>query len=56
MAADNVSFGGVEEVIEELALFREAGVSDLMVRCMSVDEPDAIETIEHCATVRRALL
>lgn len=55
MGPENVTYGGVEQVIEELAPFREAGVSALMIRCMSVDEPDALETIECCGEVRRAL-
>jgi alkanesulfonate monooxygenase SsuD/methylene tetrahydromethanopterin reductase-like flavin-dependent oxidoreductase (luciferase family) len=55
MTAANVTYGGVEEVAEELARFRDLGVSELMVRCMSVEEPDALETIECCGEVRRAL-
>lgn len=56
MGEDNVTYGGVEQAIEELASFREAGVFELMVRCMSVGESDALETLECCGDVRRALL
>jgi alkanesulfonate monooxygenase SsuD/methylene tetrahydromethanopterin reductase-like flavin-dependent oxidoreductase (luciferase family) len=55
MVAENVTYGGVEEAIDQLSSFRAVGVSELLVRCMSVDDADAIETIECCAEVRRAL-
>lgn len=54
MDSSQLVYGGVEEVVDRLAPFQGMGVSELMVRCMSVDEPDALETIECCGEVRRA--
>ncbi len=55
MTSEQLVYGGAEQVIDQLGPFKEIGVSELMVRCMNVDEPDALETIECCGEVRRAL-
>lgn len=55
MTSEQLVYGGVEQVIDQLGPFKEMGISELMIRCMNVDEPDALETIECCGEVRRAL-
>lgn len=50
-----VAYGGVEDVAEQLAPFRELGFTDVIVRCMTIDQGDALETLELCGEVRELL-
>ena len=52
---ESVAYGGVGEVVEQLAPFREIGVDEVIVRCMTIDQADALETLELCGEVRQAL-
>ncbi len=55
MPGEHLVYGGVDEVAEHLAGFAERGVEEVMVRCMSPDQAEALETIECCGEVRRSL-
>ncbi len=55
LGKESVAYGGIQEVIEQLAPFREAEVDELIVRCMTIDQADALETLELCGEVRRSL-
>jgi len=55
MPRDAVAYGGVDDVAEQLAPFRELGFSDVIVRCMTVEQADAEETLQLCGEVRRLL-
>jgi alkanesulfonate monooxygenase SsuD/methylene tetrahydromethanopterin reductase-like flavin-dependent oxidoreductase (luciferase family) len=56
MTRDMLAFGGVESVIEQLAPFKDLGVDEIVVRCMQIDQADALETLELAGEVRAALL
>jgi len=53
MQAENVVIGGVGQAIEQLAAFADMGVADVIVRCMTDDDAEALETIEACGEIRR---
>ncbi len=55
MPRDAVAYGNVDDVVEQLAPFRELGFSDVIVRCMTIEQPDALETLELCGEVRNML-
>lgn len=55
MQREQLVYGSVDDVTESLAGFAERGVEEVMVRCMSTDQAEALETIECCGRVRRAL-
>lgn len=48
-------YGGVERVTEELAVFAELGFDDVIIRCMSIPQADAIETLTLAGRVRANL-
>ncbi len=53
MQTENVVIGGIDDAVEQFAAFAEMGVSDVIIRCMSDDDGEAIETIASCGEVRR---
>jgi hypothetical protein len=55
MTGDMLAYGGVDATIEKLAAFRDLGVDEIVIRCMSIDQADALETIELAGEVRAAL-
>lgn len=55
MPREAVAYGGVEDVAEQLAPYRDLGFSDVIVRCMTVGQTEARETLELCGEVRRLL-
>ncbi len=55
MPREAVAYGGVEEVATQLAPFRDLGFSDVIVRCMTITQADALETLELCGEVRKLL-
>lgn len=55
MSREMVVYGGVESAIEQLAPLRDLGVDEVVVRCMTVEQPDALETLELAGEVRAAL-
>jgi len=55
MTGDMLAYGGVEATTEKLAAFRDLGVDEIVIRCMSIDQADALETIELAGEVRAAL-
>ncbi len=55
MRRESVVYGGVADAVEHLAPYAEAGIDDVIVRCMAVDQADALETLERCGEVRAAL-
>ena len=55
VGADQVSYGTVEQVTDELQAFADIGFHDLIIRCMSPDQQVALETIAAAGEVRDAL-
>jgi len=55
MPREAVCYGGIDEVAEQLAPFRDLGFTDVIVRCMTINQADALETIELCGQVRELL-
>ena len=55
MSRDMVVYGGVESVVDQLAPFVDLGVDEIVIRCMAVDQADALETLELAGEVRAAL-
>ena len=55
VGADQVSYGTVEQVTDELQAFADIGFDDLIIRCMSPDQQVALETIAAAGEVRDAL-
>ena len=55
MPRDALAYGGVEDVAEQLSPFKDLGFSDVIVRCMTIGQPDALETLELCGEVRSLL-
>ncbi len=55
MPSEAVAYGGADDVAEQLAPFRDLGFSDVIVRAMTVEQDDAVETLELCREVRRLL-
>ncbi|MEO0492183.1 MAG: LLM class flavin-dependent oxidoreductase [Actinomycetota bacterium] len=55
MTREGVAYGGVDDVVEQLAVFDEIGFDEITVRCMSISQADAVETLTLCGEVRSAL-
>ena len=55
LGPDDVACGGVEEVAAFLAADLSAGFDDLALRCMNVEQADALETIELLGEIRGLL-
>ncbi len=55
MTSDAVVFGGVDEAVERLGRFAAIGVDEIAIRCMDIDQADALETLECAGDVRIAL-
>lgn len=55
MPREAVAYGGVDAVVEQLLPYRDLGFADVIVRCMSVDQADALETLELCGEVKAGL-
>ncbi len=55
MSRDTVVCGGVDEVAERLSAYAEVGVDEIVIRCMNVDQREALETLECAGDVREAL-
>jgi len=55
MPREALAYGGVEDVAEQLAPFRDLGFSDVIVRCMTITQADALETLQLCGEVRSLL-
>ncbi|MEM7139636.1 MAG: LLM class flavin-dependent oxidoreductase [Actinomycetota bacterium] len=53
--ADAVAYGGVDQVTEQLAVYRDLGFDGVMVRCMAVPQPDAVESLTLAGRVRANL-
>ena len=56
MNRDMLVYGGVDQVTEDLAAFRDLGFDDVILRCMTVPQADALETLELAGEVRASLL
>ncbi len=50
-----VAYGGVDDVAEQLSVFKDIGFDEVTVRCMMVSQADAVETLALCGEVRAAL-
>jgi alkanesulfonate monooxygenase SsuD/methylene tetrahydromethanopterin reductase-like flavin-dependent oxidoreductase (luciferase family) len=55
MGLDQVVVGSPASVAEQFAAWRDLGFDDVIVRCMTVPQHDAMETIENLAEVRALL-
>jgi len=55
MPREAVAYGNVDDVAEQLAPFRDLGFSDVIVRCMTIEQRDALETLQLCGEVRHLL-
>ncbi len=55
MPREAVVYGGVDAAVEQLAPFREIGFDEVVVRCMTVAQADALETLELMGEVRDRL-
>ncbi|MEM9203639.1 MAG: LLM class flavin-dependent oxidoreductase [Actinomycetota bacterium] len=55
MSRDAVAYGGVDDVVDQLMPFKELGFDEVTVRCMTIDQADAVETLTRCGDVRSAL-
>lgn len=56
MSKEHLIYGSVDAAITRLLEYKELGVDDVIVRCMSIDQADALETLELCGEVRSALI
>jgi alkanesulfonate monooxygenase SsuD/methylene tetrahydromethanopterin reductase-like flavin-dependent oxidoreductase (luciferase family) len=56
MPSEALIYGSVEHAIEQLLPFKELGFDDVIVRCMAIEQADALESLELCGEVRAALL
>jgi len=56
MSREMVVYGGVDSVIEQLAPFAALGVDEVVIRCMSISQDEALETLELAGEVRSALI
>lgn len=52
---EHVTAGGVEEATERFGRFAELGVDEIVVRCMNVTQPEALETLSLCGEINRRL-
>ncbi len=50
-----VAYGSVGQVVEQLGLLKEQGFGEANLRCMMVEQSDALETIELCGDVKAEL-
>lgn len=55
MPRNAVVAGGVERVTETFARYAAIGVDEVVVRCMNVNQGEALETLALCGEVRRRL-
>ncbi|MEZ5167972.1 MAG: LLM class flavin-dependent oxidoreductase [Acidimicrobiales bacterium] len=55
MPREALVYGGVDDVVGQLRPFEDLGFDDVIVRCMTIDQHDALETLELCGEVRAAL-
>lgn len=55
MSREALVYGGIDEATERLAQFATVGVDEIAIRCMNVDQSDALETLECAGDVREAL-
>lgn len=55
MGAGAVAYGGVHDVADALAAERDRGWDDVIIRCMTIEQGDALETIELAGVVREQL-
>ena len=55
MTREMVVYGGVEAAVEQFAPFTDLGVDEIVIRCMTIDQADALETLELAGEVRAAL-
>lgn len=55
LGADQLLIGTPQEVADQLAPFAELGFTDVICRCMTVPQPEAVESIELLADVRALL-
>lgn len=56
MTREMVVYGGVASATEQLGALKALGVDEVVIRCMSIDQADALETIELAGEVRATLL
>lgn len=50
-----VAYGSVGQVVEQLGLLKEQGFDEANLRCMMVEQSDALETIKLCGEVKAEL-
>jgi hypothetical protein len=55
MSRDAVAFGSVEQVTEQLSVYKDLGFDDVVIRALMAEQADALETIELAGLVREAL-
>jgi alkanesulfonate monooxygenase SsuD/methylene tetrahydromethanopterin reductase-like flavin-dependent oxidoreductase (luciferase family) len=55
MTRDALVYGGVDSAVEQLLPYKDLGFDDVIVRCMAIDQADALESLELCGVVRTAL-
>ncbi len=55
MGPDQVVVGSPASVAEQFAVWADLGFDDVIVRCMTIPQRDAVETIENLAEVRALL-
>lgn len=55
MPREALAYGGVDDVVEQLSVYKNLGFDDVTVRCMAIPQVDAVETLTLCGEVRAAL-
>lgn len=55
MSRGSVIAGGVDRVTDVLGRYAEIGVDEVVVRCMSVTQAEAVETLTLCGEIRKRL-
>jgi alkanesulfonate monooxygenase SsuD/methylene tetrahydromethanopterin reductase-like flavin-dependent oxidoreductase (luciferase family) len=55
MPREAVAYGGVDDVADQLGVFKDLGFDDVTVRCMTIPQTDAVETLTLCGEVRAIL-
>lgn len=55
MSRDAVAYGSVDQVTEQLSVYKELGFDDVVIRALMVEQADALETIELAGLVRAAI-
>lgn len=53
MGIDQVIVGSPDDAAEQLEAYADAGFDDMIVRCMTVDQPFALETIAHLGALNQ---